>query len=225
MKITICGITHVDQAIAIANLGVDYLGLICVEASPRYVAVPSMRDIIAAVGALKTPPLNVGVFANASLDTILTTVSQTNLDIIQLHGEESPVFCQQLRQQLSLGSRVGPPGGSKQLWKVLRVRSAADLATGSRYEDYVDGFLLDAYHPRLGGGTGQVLDWQLLGQFRPALPWFLAGGLKPENVQLALDTIQPTGIDVSSGVERSPGDKDLERVAALIAQVRATAVR
>jgi phosphoribosylanthranilate isomerase len=84
----------------------------------------------------------------------------------------------------------------------------------------VDALLLDAYHPHLLGGTGKTLDWETLQQFRPSCPWLLAGGLTPENVIDALSLLQPSGIDLSSGVERSPGDKDLGKVARLFENVR-----
>jgi phosphoribosylanthranilate isomerase len=84
----------------------------------------------------------------------------------------------------------------------------------------VDWLLLDAYHPTMGGGTGLTLDWATLGDFKPTVPWLLAGGLNPDNVRDALQTINPQGIDLSSGVERSPGDKDLGKVARLFEQLK-----
>lgn len=143
--------------------------------------------------------------ANASREEIVELARQAPLTGIQLHGNESPEFCQTLRQQL--------PG--LELIKALRIRQTSDLEQSDRYQAVVDSLLLDAYHPQQLGGTGQTLDWQALRSFEPAIPWFLAGGLTPDNITQALTQLHPQGIDLSSGVERSPGDKDLDKVHAL----------
>ena len=95
------------------------------------------------------------------------------------------------------------------------MKTSEDLDFAETYIDRVDTLLLDAYHPQQLGGTGHTLDWESLQQFRPSVPWLLAGGLKPDNVPEALKLLKPDGIDLSSGVERSPGDKDLAKVAQL----------
>ncbi len=122
-----------------------------------------------------------------------------------MHGDESPEFCQQLRDLL--------PG--VEIIKALRIRTATDFDKTAIYNLFVDTLLLDAYHPQQLGGTGKTLDWQLLQNFQPSRPWFLAGGLTPYNILEALSQVKPTGIDLSSGVERAPGDKDLQKVAQL----------
>jgi phosphoribosylanthranilate isomerase len=101
----------------------------------------------------------------------------------------------------------------------LRVRSIEHLAQAGNYMKYIDTLLLDAYHPQQLGGTGQTLDWQMLEQFKPSCPWLLAGGITPDNVVNALNQLQPDGIDLSSGVESTPGDKDLNKVALLFQQL------
>jgi phosphoribosylanthranilate isomerase len=199
MRIKICGITQPDQGLAIASLGATALGFICVEASPRYVSLPQLRSITT---ALPSTVQRIGVFANASIQTLQATVTQGNLTAVQLHGQESPDFCQQVRQVL--------PG--IELIKALRIKRASDLAQTHCYEPCIDTFLLDAYHPAQLGGTGKTLDWPILKAFQPSLPWFLAGGLNPDNIQTALTQVQPDGIDLSSGVEKAPGDKDLKKV-------------
>lgn len=207
LRVKICGITTVEQGSAIATLGATALGFICVPESPRYISPAQIGSITA---ALPPPyPDCIGVFANASLPTIQATVARAHLTAVQLHGQESPAFCQAVRAALS----------QVELIKALRVRSAADLASAQTYEPYVDTLLLDAYHPTQLGGTGQTLDWEKLTQFRPARPWFLAGGLSPENVLSAIAQLAPTGIDLSSSIERSPGDKDLAKVAQLFEQL------
>ena len=207
MRVKICGITKPSQGEAIANLGATDLGFICVPASKRYVT-PS--EISAVVQNLSISINRIGVFANSTLDNICQVVAQTNLTGVQLHGDESPEFCQQLR-----GS--GPAG--IEIIKAIRVKTSAALGMADRYVNIVDTLLLDAYHPDQLGGTGQPLEWASLQEFHPGSPWLLAGGLKPDNILEALKQVNPTGIDLSSGVERSPGDKDLTKVARLFEEL------
>ena len=184
------------------------MGFICVERSPRYVTPERIKDIVA---LLPQETSKIGVFANQSLEAVVKIASEAHLTGIQLHGDESVDFCQSLRQL------VAP---DIELIKAFRIKTAASLAATNAYKNCVDTFLLDAYHPQMLGGTGHTLDWQELKQFEPALPWLLAGGLNPGNISKALAELSPDGIDLSSGVERSPGDKDLELVAQLFTNLR-----
>jgi phosphoribosylanthranilate isomerase len=202
MRVKICGITQIQQAEAIAEMGATALGFICVSASPRYVEPSRIRAI---ADRLPDQILRVGVFANESLDTVASTVAQANLSAVQLHGSESPEFCQQLRQRL--------PG--IELLKAFRIKTPDALAQVETYRDRVDSVLLDAYHPDQLGGTGRTLEWQRLNTFSPSQPWWLAGGLTPDNIRMALAQVRPDGIDLSSGVETAPGDKNLTKVARL----------
>jgi phosphoribosylanthranilate isomerase len=124
---------------------------------------------------------------------------------VQLHGDETPELCDRLRQRL--------PG--IELIKALRIQSTEALTAAHHYQKSVDTLLLDAYHPTLAGGTGKTLDWSALQHFRPTVPWFLAGGLAPGNILEALACLNPDGIDLSSSVEISPGNKNLNQVAQL----------
>jgi phosphoribosylanthranilate isomerase len=151
----------------------------------------------------------IGVFVNTSWDKICQTVAAAGLTGVQLHGDESPEFCHQLRSFLP----------NVEIIKALRVRSLQELAQAAVYTRRVDMLLLDAYHPQQLGGTGKTLDWVALQQFQPSSPWLLAGGLTPDNVLEALNQVHPNGIDLSSGVERAPGDKDLTKVAQLFKQL------
>jgi phosphoribosylanthranilate isomerase len=203
MRIKICGITQAHQAEAIAQLGATALGFICVRQSPRYVLPEQIRAMVT------VPTDRVGVFVDASVAEIAQVVAIAQLTAAQLHGNESPQFCQSLRAALP----------RLEIIKAFRVRSAETLEQTRLYENTVDALLLDAYHPHVTnpgqlGGTGASFDWSLLKHFRPSCPWLLAGGITPDNVQDALQ-IQPDGIDLSSGVEVSPGDKDLISVARL----------
>ena len=215
MQVKICGITSVEQGCAIAQLGATALGYICVKKSPRYIAPEKIAPITSAVLAEWPDVQHFGVFANESLFSILKTVKTAGLTTAQLHGDETPATCHLLRDAFDQSGLL-----EVKLVKAFRIRSAEDLETLQSYEPYVDALLLDAYHPDQLGGTGETLDWQALQYFSPSRPWFLAGGLNPENVQTALSQISPNGIDLSSGVERSPGDKDLEKVRQLFEQIK-----
>jgi len=207
MRIKICGITQLDQGYAIAQLGATMLGFICVPSSPRYVPSEKIQIIL---NNLPKSIQTIGVFANTSIEQIYQIVLETGLTGVQLHGNESPDFCDRLRQMLP----------QIELIKALRIKCSATLLQTQDYFNSIDALLLDAYHPQHLGGTGKTLDWQSLQQFSPSCSWFLAGGLTPDNIQEALQQLKPDGIDLSSGVERSPGDKDLEKVKQLFDRLK-----
>ena len=208
MRIKICGITKPEQGQEIAQIGATALGFICVERSPRYVTRSQIKEIIRQVSI---PIDTIGVFANAELVEIEQIVRETGLSGVQLHGSESREFCQQLRQ--TLPSNI-------EIIKAFRIQTPESLIETDIYTDYVDTLLLDAYHPQILGGTGQTINWEDLQQFSPTLPWMLAGGLNPDNISNALTQLKPDGIDLSSGVEKSPGDKDLNLVARLFDNIK-----
>lgn len=206
MRVKICGITQVQQGQAIAELGATALGFICVERSPRYINSQQIQEIIRVI------PTNIdliGVFANPSLTKIKGVLQVAQLTAIQLHGDETPEFCAQV----------------KQLWphleiiKAFRIKTVGSLENIPQYVEAIDTLLLDAYDPQQLGGTGKTLNWDILATFKPDRPWFLAGGLNPNNILQALDNLAPDGIDLSSGVERSPGDKDIGKVAQLFTKL------
>lgn len=205
LKLKICGLTQAPQAMEIAQLGVDAIGFICVTRSPRYIAPGQISEIIK--NLTEFPQLlTVGVFANADIDTIKTTSKISGINTIQLHGQESPEYVKTIRTQFS----------NYTLIKALRIKDQASLKQADEYAPFVDVLLLDAYHPEQLGGTGLAWDWSLLKNFQPACEWWLAGGLKPENVLNAIELTAPKGIDLSSGIELSPGQKSLPKVSTLI---------
>jgi phosphoribosylanthranilate isomerase len=217
LRVKICGITRADQARAIAHLGADALGFICVPASPRYIAPEQIGKIVATLpeSALSGSILaKIGVFANASLEQIIATVEQGMLTGVQLHGQESLEFCKTLRLALP----------QVELIKAFRVQTAETLTQTEGYIDIVDTFLLDAFNPHALGGTGETWDWSLVKDFAPQKPWFLAGGLNGENAIAALTQVNPCGIDLSSGVETSPGQKDLALVKQLLDTLSSKAI-
>ncbi len=212
LRVKICGIMQPEQGKAIAALGANSIGFICVNASPRYV---TPEQIKACAEVLPRSCDRVGVFMDGSVETIVATVAASGLTSVQLHGAESVEYCHALRSALNHSDLA-----HIELIKAFRVKSDETLKLTKRYESSVDWLLLDAYHPTMGGGTGLTLDWRSLEQFKCDRPWLLAGGLTPDNVVSALETSSPQGIDLSSGVERSPGDKDIPKVSQLFERLR-----
>lgn len=202
MRVKICGIKQPEQGKAIAIAGATALGFICVPNTPRYVTKQQIRAV---VEQLPKQIDKIGVFANSSVEEICQIVEFAGLTGVQLHGDESPEFCHQLRSMLP----------DIEIIKALRIKNSQALEQVQIYFSSVDTLLLDAYNPQMLGGTGATLDWKTLQQFQPGCPWLLAGGLTPDNVLDALKQVNPNGIDLSSGVERAPGDKDLGKVAKL----------
>lgn len=211
LRVKICGVTQPEQAQAIAQLGATTLGFICVASSPRYVQPEKIYNII---DQLPSNIQTIGVFADTTIDNICQVVGKTNLSGVQLHGSETVEYCQTLKQKL----------GDREIIKALRVKILTDLNLANVYGQIVNTLLLDAYHPDKLGGTGETLDWESLQNFFPNCPWLLAGGLNPQNILLAFEQVindhaigyhNFAGFDLSSGVEYSPGNKDLAKVAEL----------
>lgn len=208
MRIKICGLTRLDQAAAIADLGATDIGFICVKKSPRYITPAQIAPIVA---GLPQAIGKVGVFAHQSPAEIAEIVAAANLSVVQLHSDESPEFCAEVRTLLP----------NLEMIKAIRIGDRQSLEIAKTYESVVDTLLLDAYHPDQLGGTGHTINWQDLQQFFPSIPWLLAGGLKPSNLKEALSLLHPDGIDLSSGVEDAPGQKNLQQVRQLMVNLRA----
>lgn len=203
MRLKICGITKLTQALAITELGVDTLGFVCVANSPRYLPAAQIRQI---TSQLPKQVSKIGVFVNETIETILTVLEIAGLTGVQLHGDETPSYCAQLREVL-------PP---VEIIKAFRYRDSQSLAFLQDYLPYVDTIIVDTYQKNVYGGTGKTFDWQQLRDFRPKKPWLLAGGVNADNILLALQTLHCDGFDVSSGVEVTPGNKDLNKVQQLV---------
>ena len=206
----VCGLRQPQQAAAVARLGADAIGVIAVPASPRHLEPEQRPALFAALAEASPDCLGVLVVADPQEADLPHLRANRGHRVVQLHGDESVQRCGQIRQAL---------GRELQLWKALRIRHPEDLQRAEAYVGCVDALLLDAWVPDQLGGTGHRIPIEWLQGFRPALPWWLAGGLSPERVApslLALAGCRPDGIDVSSGVERAPGDKDLARVADLV---------
>ena len=200
VKVKICGLTRPADALAAAEAGADLVGLVFYEKSPRSVSPQTAAKI-----ARVLPPfvLKVGVFVNAPADLVLRAIGECGLNLLQFHGEEPPEFC----------TRFGVMN-----MKAFRVRDVKSLNELPDYQ--TDAYLLDACSPEARGGTGEKFNWDLAIEARKfGKPIFLAGGLTPENVADAVRKVQPFGVDVSSGVESSPGKKDPAKVRAFIQAV------
>jgi phosphoribosylanthranilate isomerase len=211
----VCGLRRPEQAEAVAALGVEAIGVIAVARSPRWLEPADRPGLFAAMAEAAPACRGVLVVADPADSDLELLGPGLGHQVLQLHGDETPERCRQLRR------RFGP---ELLLWKALRVRSATDLQRVAAYHDVVDGLLLDAWVPDQLGGTGHRIPIEWLQGFTTPLPWWLAGGITPERigpVAQALAGCLPQGLDASSGVEFSPGDKDLERVAQLVAAVEA----
>jgi phosphoribosylanthranilate isomerase len=197
IRVKICGITNLEDAQVAVEAGADALGFNFYEKSPRCVSMATAAEISRAL-----PPftLRVGVFVNPAEELVRRAMAECSLNLLQFHGDEPPAFC----TQFGLMSM-----------KAFRVRDTVSLKELSKYP--TDAWLLDAYVSDTFGGTGEKFNWTLaIEAQKPGKPVFLAGGLTPENVAAAIRQVQPFGVDVSSGVESSPGRKDRAKVRAFI---------
>lgn len=205
-KVKICGITNAQDALWAVNLGVDFLGLNFYSQSPRKVSVKHAKDLLAQI-----PPFikTVGVFVDEPIETLKKTIQATGLKWVQLHGSESPETVQQAKD---LGVTV---------IKVIPVEKPLEAADVAPYQDSVDYFMFDHRTPELPGGTGEAFDWEWIQNVSfVTKPWFLAGGLKPDNVGKAIKQTQAAFIDVCSGVEKTPKTKDYEKMKAFVQAAR-----
>ncbi|MEA5415624.1 phosphoribosylanthranilate isomerase [Synechococcus sp. BA-132 BA5] len=208
----VCGLREPAQATAIAALGVDAIGVIAVPSSPRFVPAAQRPDLFAAMAAGGGDCFGVLVVADPSDDRLEELGAGRGHAVVQLHGNESVERCRELAQGLGV-----------RLWKALRVRSPEDLEAAAAYAGVVEALLLDAWQPGQLGGTGHRIPTAWLEGFRPAFPWWLAGGVSPETASELLVRLQPDGLDASSALEDRPGVKNLARVAALLEVVRGSA--
>jgi phosphoribosylanthranilate isomerase len=201
VKVKICGITRHEDAELAVELGAWAIGLIFHEPSPRKADL----DVAAAIGRVFRRDVEVvGVFVNRELREVAEIADACSLTMLQLHGDEGPVYCDELRRRTGL-----------KIMKAARVRDAASLQALNAFR-HVDYHLVDAHHPDLFGGTGETFDWELLRSRRSKVPLVLSGGLTPENVHDAILATHPWAVDSASGTEASPGVKDPAKVEAFI---------
>ena len=185
-KVKICGITNAEDAAVAVDAGADALGFVFYRKSPRYIEPTLARQIIMSLPPLVMP---VGVFVNEDQQVVRNLMDDCGLALAQLHGNESATYCKEL----------GRP-----VLKALRVKDRSTFLALAEFRGRagVRGFVLDAFSDQAYGGTGQVIDWQLAAEVAKAASILLAGGLTPDNVEKAIQAVQPYGVDVSSGVEQ-----------------------
>jgi phosphoribosylanthranilate isomerase len=209
-KIKFCGITRLDDAELALAAGAWAIGLIFWPRSPRRCDFDTAAEVAAAV---KRRAEVVGVFVNATLDHVAQTADAVGLTMIQLHGEEGPVYCSEAARRT----------GCKVI-KAVRVRSGADVQALAAF--HTDYHLLDSYKAGVPGGTGETFSWEIARGHRGPIPMILSGGLTPDNVADAISVVRPYAVDVASGVEPDggpPTSKDPDKLVAFAEAVRAQA--
>jgi phosphoribosylanthranilate isomerase len=201
--VKICGITNLPDALAAVEAGADALGFNFYAPSPRYIEPRKAREII---DQLPSQVLTVGVFVNEEMpDSLRQIATETGVAAVQLHGDESPAYCQALADLYVI--------------KVLAVGKNFNVQQAVAYD--VKAIMLDASDNRLRGGTGRVIDWSVAEKVRKLVPrLFLAGGLSTENVQQAISSVNPYAVDASSSLEDLPGKKNHQRLRAFVKSVR-----
>jgi phosphoribosylanthranilate isomerase len=210
LRVKICGVRTPEQALAAAEAGADYIGLIFYPPSSRLVTPEQAAEITQTLrnrrNSGKHAPKTVGVFVNEPSEKINALAQACSLDLAQLSGDESPEICRAIAIPVI---------------KAVRPRILDDLEHLAAYRPGVQAFLLDTPVSGMWGGTGAVGDWSLACELARRHPILLAGGLTPENVGAAIEAVQPWGVDVSSGVETN-GSKDTAKIQAFLAAARST---
>ena len=204
MKVKICGITNLDDAIVATEAGADFLGFIFYPPSKRAIDIPSARQIINLLRLRDDCPSLVGVFVNENADRMTQILESCHLDLAQLSGEEVPFM---------VADEQSPLYGRS--YKALRPTSIevaeaeAEWYAVPQKTAYQPTLLIDTYHPTLRGGTGETGNWEISATLAQSIPGLmLAGGLAVENIVEAVKTVRPFAVDVASGVEAKPGKKD-----------------
>lgn len=200
-RVKICGITRPEDALQAAELGADALGFVFYPKSPRFVEPTMAREIVRELPPFVT---SVGLFLDAEPEAIRAILADVALDMLQFHGDECPADC---------------GGYGRPYLKAVPMAGAVDVTAYMNTYPDAAGFLLDSHAPGAAGGTGETFDWRVIPRKLPR-PVILAGGLNPDNVGQALHQSRVWGVDVSSGVEASPGIKDAVKMAAFIDEVK-----
>ncbi len=201
-QVKICGITREEDALLAAEKGADFIGFIFVPSTPRYIEPERAAAIAARVKEREKRPKIVGVFRDASVDYIREIGSLVGVDLVQLHGTESD---DEIRA-------IGIPA-----IKTFRVGDALPDTTAVPSADWL---LFDTFEERRSGGTGRRFDWSLLAVYPRKKPFFLAGGLSPDNIAAAISLVRPDGVDIGSGVEAEPGVKDHAKLERLFERIK-----
>ena len=205
--IKICGLTSEEQALQVAKLGANAIGIISVKESPRYVSAERKKKIFKTLESFYPKIERVTVVQNCSIDLIIENfLGNPSETIIQLHGDEDIDYCKRLRKKIP---NIG-------IWKAFRIKTEKDLDTIKNYQDVVDAILLDSWNQETYGGSGKKIKSIYLKNLQFTKPWWLAGGISIEWIDEIITNIKPDGLDISSSIEISPGVKDIAKTADLI---------
>jgi len=205
--VKICGLTSEEQALQVAKLGVNAIGIISVEESPRYISAENKKKIFKSLESFYPNIDRVSVVQNCPIDLIIKNfLGDPNETIIQLHGDEDIDYCKRIRERIP---NIG-------IWKAFRIKTATDLDKIKPFEDFVDAVLLDSWNNDTYGGSGKKIKSIYLKNLKFSKPWWLAGGISIEWIDEILSEIKPHGLDISSSIEISPGLKDIKKTETLI---------
>ncbi len=201
ITVKVCGITSLSDAEGVVDAGADAVGFIFYEGAPRFIPPASVKEI---ASKLPSRIIKVGVFVNFPSQKVVEILQECHLDIAQLHGSETAETANAI--------------GVERVWKAVSLKSERDIERA--YDFPCAALLTDSMTAESRGGTGQVGNWELAAELARKRPVILAGGLSPDNVAAAVNSVDPFGIDLNSGVEIAPGRKDVTRVRAAVAALR-----
>ena len=202
VKAKVCGITNLEDALASIHAGCDALGFVFYKKSPRYI---SPRKAAAIIKNLPPHIIKIGVFVNSKQRAIKQIARLCRLDMLQFHGKETPEFCQRF--------------ANYKIIKAFRIKNHIDFKNVLKYRTFA--YLFDTFMASKVGGTGKIFDWKLVSHIGKLKgPVFLSGGLSKKNVKLAIETVRPHWVDVSSSVEIKPGEKNHQKIREFIKAVK-----
>jgi len=204
IEVKICGLTRLEDARFAAGALADYLGFIFYEKSPRFISPAKAGAIVNWLEGSET----VGVFVNQPLDDVNMIARQTGIGMVQLHGKESPEYCQMVDLPVIKAFHIHDTMTQQEL-----------LDEVEPYLNHVDRLLFDTGGRKVWGGTGETFNWEVVSNLSLPVPFFLSGGLNPGNIRQAYEQVQPDAVDLNSGLEMSPGLKDFDKLEALFEQM------
>ena len=209
--VKICGLTSEEQALQVAKLGANAIGIISVEESPRYVSAEIKKKIFKTLENFYPKIDRVTVVQNCPIDLIIKNfLGKPSETIIQLHGDEDIDYCKKIREKIP---NIG-------LWKAFRIKTEKDIDKIKPFEDLVDAILLDSWNEKTYGGSGKKIKSDYLKNLQFSKPWWLAGGISIKWIDEILSDIRPDGLDISSSIEIYPGIKNLDATKNLIYKIK-----
>ena len=209
--VKICGLTSEEQALQVAKLGANAIGIISVEESPRYVSAEIKKKIFKTLENFYPKIDRVTVVQNCPIDLIIKNfLGNPSETIIQLHGDEDIDYCKKIREKIP---NIG-------LWKAFRIKTEKDIDKIKPFEDFVDAILLDSWNEKTYGGSGKKIKSNYLKNLQFSKPWWLAGGISIKWIDEILSDIRPDGLDISSSIEIYPGKKNIDATKDLIYKIK-----